>query len=706
MVAPYTYPDCASGRAYSEGDITITRQWISSGPNDPPPFKQWVKHTVGMSHWIDDGHTNNHVPAGTAECSLGTPSPDDPYEVVAYSLEDTRSGTVTFHYHAKVDVTCGPNSQAMAYIAVNADVGVSHPVPGAQIAKVSPANYRAMPWYPASLRRVTSYANCPPGDPVNVATGEHIYSPNPDINVYSPYGPEVTYQRNYLSTLASDGKHSMGLPIGWNDGFDVKFVAQTPTSWGDLKLVYPNDAEEVATPVILGGTPTGQFTVPSGSDYIVTGVPSTTVGQWNQLTITHKDRMQWRFSPVSSDTYMLSAIVNRMSRSINIVRDSQNGNRITTIQDDQASPVTLLSFSYEDGYLSLLTDCFGRKVSYGYQTNNGVTCLTSVSQLSTAGSAPARSTYGYYVTGSPSVPHLTSVSVPSPTGSWTSTENFVLDSWGKISSIVDANGNIHAFQYSYPDATEVIVKTSTGKVEQDLLVSFDINHSNVVTSITDRNGCISKKEYTDSNNPFLPTKITDKLNKTVETTYDQYGNVITVKSARGTVTRYVYDYDVFPLGRLRTVKEADNLAPDDPAKKPDTSVSYYEPSGLVQSITYPKPGTTGPDGDRVTTSYTYDLVDDQNAGTRGLGNILSVTNPGNNAAASITTTYNYGPYAQVKLGLPWSITDNLGHCTFFEYDARGNRKSATDALGNKVNYIFNIADQVTNILHPHTAPVP
>jgi YD repeat-containing protein len=697
-----TYEDCTTGRVYSRGNVAKTFRWVPTDPKtDPPPFRQYVRHTIGLTH------VANGQPSGSASCSLGSPTMEDPYHVIAYSWENTRSGELTLSYSLDADVEVGPSSTASVCVAVESvEIGVSCPGPGAQFVKVSPSNYRAMPMYPASVRRVTNYANFPPGDPVNLATGEHVYSPNPDINVYNPYGPAVIYQRNYLSSLAADAKHSPGLPIGWNDGFDMRVVAGTPSAWGDLKLVYPNDAEETASPVLSSGVPTGNFTVAAGREYMVTGTPSTTVGQWDQLTITHKDRVKWRFSRASSDTYLLSAIANRMGNSINMVRDSQNGNRITAVQDDQPTPATLLTCSYDDGCLSLLTDCYGRKVSYSYFSLNNTMCLRTVSQLSASDAAPARSTYDYQFLGNSSVPHLNRVSVPSPAGNGQTAEEFDIDGQGRVTAITDGNYNVHHFYYNYPDATRVVVQDAQGKAEQDFLVSFDIGHSNILTSVTDRNGGVAKRQYTDTSNPFLPTKMTDKLNKTVETTYDQYGNILTVKSARGTITRYVYDYDAFALGRLRTIKEADNLTEEDPARKPDTSVSYYEPSGLVQSITYPQPGTTGPAAERVTTSFTYDLADDQIAGTRGLGNILTMTGPGNNATISIAKTFYYGPYAQVRVGLPLSITDNLNHSALLTYDARGNVKSTADALGNKVDFIYNAADQITSILQPHTAALP
>jgi len=106
-------------------------------------------------------------------------------------------------------------------------------------------------------------------------------------------------------------------------------------------------------------------------------------------------------------------------------------------------------------------------------------------------------------------------------------------------------------------------------------------------------------------------------------------------------TTYTWSYTNFALGRLTSIQEG---------SKPSTTITYYEPSGLVNTITRPEPnngaGTT-------TTTFTYD----------SLGNVLTVVAPGNDATSTITTTLNYttdGAYSQSsKFGQPLTITDNL-----------------------------------------------
>lgn len=204
------------------------------------------------------------------------------------------------------------------------------------------------------------------------------------------------------------------------------------------------------------------------------------------------------------------------------------------------------------------------------------------------------------------------------------------------------------------------------------------------TGITDAASHSSTIAYTDSNNPLKPTSVTDRNLHTTTYTYDSFGNTLTVTNPRSVTTTYTWDYSNFSLGRLTSIQEG---------SKPATTISYYEPSGLVHTITRPEPnsgaGTT-------TTSYTYD----------SLGNVLTIVAPGNDAISSITTTLDYtadGTYSQsAKVGQPLTIADDLSHTIHLRYDSQGRTTSVTDALGNETDVSYNLVGQLLTRTFPAT----
>lgn len=536
------------------------------------------------------------------------------------------------------------------------------------------------------------------GDPIDYVTGQHLYLPAPDIVVYNPYGPPAVFHRNYYSTVARDVGYSPGLTSGWVHNYDVMIYKKD----SGLLLRYPNGYEESINP--------SNGSKPSGSPYTVSGVASGS--GWASITITFKDQTKWEFTPSSGNTdlYLLTRLINRMGRYISlsyehVLIQSIDDYRLTKVDADQViknGSTTLLKINYSGLFISSIVDIYGRSVGYQVSSPQILTKVTTLNN--TLGS---RWEYEYRITVSISSeptpfiePHMTKIKFLSPSGGYT-TQTLDWDGPIKISyisspgtlpvkqqeprvySFTDGNGNKTEFTYQPDDTNTTVVNISNPNsvVEKSYTVSYETapDGGYRITGKKDANNNSITMMY-GSTCPYKPTKITDKNGKITEFTYDQHGNILTIKRPRGTVTTFTYDYTVFPLGRLTSVQESG---------KPAATITYFEPSGLVNTITSPSPTGTG----TVQASYTYDA----------LGNRLTATVP-DSSGNNVTITYNYttdGMYTQdAKLGQPLLITDSLGRKTHYRYDERGNVTSAVDDAGNETNITYNIADQPLRVTLP------
>ncbi len=250
---------------------------------------------------------------------------------------------------------------------------------------------------------------------------------------------------------------------------------------------------------------------------------------------------------------------------------------------------------------------------------------------------------------------------------------------------MDANGNSRNYAATDANHTMVTVKDPLNNVVYAYTVGFDGNMSGT-TSTNGANVIQATNTFASANTPYKPSNVTDALNRTWNYTWDAYGNCLTSTTPRNTTTTNTYSYTNFALGRLTQVQEGSKTA---------TNLTYYEPSGLPNTISSAKPGTVST-GQQVTTTYTWDA----------LGNILTMVSPGNNATTTNTTTFNYttdGSYSQTAaLGQPLVVTDNLGHATHFRWDNQRRQTAVIDALGNESDTTYNLIGQPLQSIAPAT----
>jgi YD repeat-containing protein len=391
------------------------------------------------------------------------------------------------------------------------------------------------------------------GDPVNLASGEAIIGGEdsaPDISVYNPTGPSVTFTREFYDGAVVSGTKTPGLPSGWFHNYGLTVTAVSSGSWAPLYLTYRNSALELLTPVLnSNGVPTGAFTVPSGCGYIVTGVASGTTGVWQSISITRQDHGTQTFTPVNAN-YSLTQISDRMGNSIVLHWDSAS--RLTSIAQNGGQTLLTLSYDPTSGLLTKIVDLYARQVSYSYGTSGGVSnCLLTASQLVPSGTnnPPARWTYSY------AGGLLASLATPNPSGVGLSTTSFQ-HYYGMVIKQTDPNGN--AWSYTYNSGSTVETRTDA-HTHQLTTLTHQMDAFGQETATIDAGGNTTSYSYGDANNPWQRTQTSAPGGMTEIHTFDAQGNPATTTDARNVTTTLTYSYpSSFPLGERTTIQQGSN----------------------------------------------------------------------------------------------------------------------------------------------------
>ena len=532
------------------------------------------------------------------------------------------------------------------------------------------------------------------GDPTNLATGEEELVHEPDMTIYNPIGPSVVWSRIYNSLR--HGGSSFG--ADWDFSYDVG------TTWsgsGAAQLSFPNGDFVNITPV---GTTTPSASNPKVACTVSAGTPLLAEWDYNSVTgytyftITFPDRTKWitrDYNSIIQNSWQpISKLVDPNGNSI-VFNYNTKGGGVTLLSIADQNNQTLLTIHRDSNYnVTEIDDRYGRSVYYHIGTYATVNVsppnpqfyaeVDHVSQIVTTGTAnpPDRYAYGYQDVyngeGGEQVPLLHTMTVPSPTGTGTTTAtiNYAPNTC-YVSSIVDANNNTRSYTVTDANHTKVTVKDSANNTAYSYTAGFDMNMNETTKTDGSNTTNLTSNTYADPNDPYRPSQTSDANGNVSMATWDQYGNCLTSTSPRNTVTTYTISYANYALGELTSMHEG---------SKQTTSFTYYEPSGLIHTMTMPLPGTSG-GTQSVTRTFTYD----------SLGNLLTESGPGNNAASTITTTFNYttdGSYSQTAaIHQPLTRTDNLGHVTHMRYDSQSNLTQIIDALGHETDVTYNLANQ-------------
>ena len=218
--------------------------------------------------------------------------------------------------------------------------------------------------------------------------------------------------------------------------------------------------------------------------------------------------------------------------------------------------------------------------------------------------------------------------------------DFVRDSEGRISQIVDPDGNI--IEYQYDSNGDLIAVTN----QQGGITGYTYlnNPAHYLEKVTDPTGRQAVRTEYDANGRLLAT--IDGDGNRIESNWDPANFTGTITDARLNVTTLVYD------AQGNILEEIDPLG--------GVILRTYDASNNVSSVT---------DQNGNTNQYTYD----------SLGNVLTETNP---LGGVYTTTYD-------SAGNKTSLQDPLGRVRNWTYDAAGNVLAFTNALGNQVTLNYD-----------------
>ena len=261
------------------------------------------------------------------------------------------------------------------------------------------------------------------------------------------------------------------------------------------------------------------------------------------------------------------------------------------------------------------------------------------------------------------------------------------DQNGKISSVVDRNGNTMNFTYDSGNLTRVI--DSAGRVTQ-----FSYGANNKVASITDPAGGVYTLAYSGS----TLASVMDPEGGVWTYTYDSDAFMLTKTDPNGNVTMYMYDSSHREIsattseGKTKTMTYTPGASVMTEADGGNWTYAYDTALGVLVQKTDPQGGATSytydqnrnmssqTDPDGSTTSYAYDAGGNMTAKTDALGR---------------TTSYTYNVFGQVV-----SITDTDGNNTSNTYDDNGNLVEATDATGATRKYKYDPKGNVTAVTDP------
>jgi RHS repeat-associated protein len=284
---------------------------------------------------------------------------------------------------------------------------------------------------------------------------------------------------------------------------------------------------------------------------------------------------------------------------------------------------------------------------------------------------------------------------------------------GVGNKLTETDANNHTTIFEYDDVNRLVTKTdAVGCVTQ---MAYDspgpcpgctgpTKGSYLVTRQTDGNGKVTYFKYDGLDRLIIQIRkqtdtadVIDGDDAVTRSSYDAFGNRLTMTEPNGNTTSYLYD----ALNRQVKVTNAAG----------DMTLRTYDPVSNVKTVTKPNGNVTTntydaldrltqvDDSEGRVANFTYDPVGNRLSERDGNGNgtdntydtIYRLTDVKD--ALGKTTHYDYDPVGNLL-----RLTDREGNLTTYVYDDINRRVSMTDALGNLTQYQYDGVGNLTKII--------
>jgi RHS repeat-associated protein len=638
--------------AYATKVSLVTGQWyhVVGTRTAGGALAIYVNGTLAATG-TDTGAPTNNVPPGVAVSASGDGSGREPFngtidEAAVYSVALTAT-QVSNHYYAGALVG-GPYTAAQS-------AGGGHNA--------------CMVCLGRRIRRgnMTSF-------PIDTNTGNfwHVFT---DLSIPGRSYP-LAFTRTYNSQSAATNS-----PVGY--GWQVNHAMSLSQSGSTATITQENGSQATFTQ-------SGSTWAPSAPRFIA--------------TLTHNGDGTWTFVRANRDTYTfntagqlvsekdlngyvttlsytggnLTSVADPAGRTLSL---GWTGSSITTVTDANVTPSRSVQFQYNDGAgdLTDVIDVNAGHWQFGYDTSHRMTVMKDPKCFATTGCPGVQNSYD------------TSGRVQSQKDQLNRQTTFTYST--NQTTVTDPKGNQ---QVDFYNSGLRVAMTKGYGTAQAATWSYAYDTTTMaLVAVTDPNGNRTSYTVDGSGNPLT---VTDPLGRQTTNTYNGFNQLLTSRDPNTVTTTYTYNGN----GNLTSVS------------RPLTGTSQ------IQTATYNYGDTSHPgdltsmvDPDSKTWTYTYDAygnrasvtdpVSDKSTSVyNGDGWMTSSVSPkGNvphcNCASQYTTTYAHDSFGDLT-----TVTDPLSHQTIRHYDADQNLDSLTDGDTNKTTYLYDLANQQTQVQRPDT----